>query len=176
MLCSALTQVAGADHHLFRIKARHALWSVPDSNGTEHDFYRNLRFSSRHRRCQQDSNLHLLLFRGRMRFFHQRRHPKWLALDSNQPSRVYETRCTQCCAPTTSGETKAIVVEPTKNPAETRQGILLHIRIALGVLYLNDVFLWKARQAVLQTLTFFSDLPIFSMRNDQSLYSSFFLN
>lgn len=41
---------------------------------------------------------------------------------------------------------------------------------------LNDVFLWKARQAVLQTLTFFSDLPIFSMRNDQSLYSSFFLN
>ena len=37
-------------------------------------------------------------------------------------------------AKTTSGETKAIVAEPTKNPAETRQGTLLHFRIALGVL------------------------------------------
>lgn len=138
ILCSALTQVAGADHHLFRIKARHALWSVPDSNGTEQDLYRNLSFSSRHRRCQQDSNLHLLLFLGRMRFFHQRRHP----------------------------------IKSRRNTA----GYSPAFRIASASCSLNDVFLWKDCQAVLQTLTFFSVFPTFSMRNDQFLYSSFFLN
>jgi len=37
-------------------------------------------------------------------------------------------------AKTTFGETKATVVEPTKNPAETRQGTLLHTEIAVSVL------------------------------------------
>ena len=37
-------------------------------------------------------------------------------------------------AKTTFGETKAIVVQPTKNPAETRQGTLLHFQLAVVVL------------------------------------------